>query len=313
MVQGLERQRERVTAAAGEVVDRPAVPENLRRPRQRLRAAAGEDDLIGSAAGGELLLRQRGDLRRPARIGAQAAGEGDAVADGVAADDPGARALEQLDEETADRSETDDDRRVAGLDPGPPHGAQTARQRLDERRRLVPHVRRNTEHRVTDVGGRDTHVFGESAGVEVRRLERGAHRLAAAAAIVTVAARNMVGRHDAVADRAARYAGADGRHLAYHLVTQDHRDLRRRIDDLADVRPAETAAREAQQDLAIADRGRGPVFGGEPAAPAIDRGLHAARPRREAEPNRAAAQQRNAIATLRPYLRRIASPRAMSP
>ena len=61
---------------------------------------------------------------------------------------------------------------------------------------------------------------------------------------------------------------------------------------------------------AVADRRPGPLFGGEPSAAAVDGGPHAARPPGEPpEPNRAAAQQRNAIATLRPVGTVMRSPK----
>src|SRR4029453_9583156 len=139
---------------------------------------------------------------------------------------------------------------------------------------------------------RDPHVLGEAARVQVRRLERGAHRFATPAAVVTDAARHVVGRHDAIADREAGYAGAERRHLADHLVAEYRRDLRRGITELGDIRAAETAALEPQQRLTRTDGRPGPVLGGEVGGARVDRGPHAARAA-VAEPDRRPAAERD--------------------
>src|SRR5213594_5102909 len=119
---------------------------------------------------------------------AQASGELGARGDRVAADHHGSRAPEELDEETADRAEADDDDRVAERDARAPYRAQTAREGLHERRRLVGHVAGHPEQRVADVWRGHSHVLREATGVEVRRLEGVTHRFAPSSAIVTVAA-----------------------------------------------------------------------------------------------------------------------------
>ena len=256
--------------------------------------------MIGAATGRELALSLRGDLEGAAGGGPQLAREDRTIGQRVSADDRRSRPFEQLNEQAADRSQTDDDRGVARLNAGAPHGAQTAGQRLDERRGLVADVRRHPEGRVAHVGRGHADVLGEPARIEIRGLERGAHRLAAPTAVVTVATRDVVSRHDTIPDGVDGHARADGRHFTDDLVTEHRRDLRGGVDDLRDVRSAETAPLETQEELAVADRWPGPVFGDEPPTAAVDGGLHATRPPPEpVEPNRAAAQQRNAIATLR--------------
>src|SRR5439155_12651475 len=103
------------------------------------------------------------------------------------------RAPEKLDEETADRAEAEHDYRGAGRDARAPYRAQTAREGLHERRRLVGHVAGHPEHRVTDVWRGHSHVLREATGVEVRRLEGVTHRFAPPSVIVAVAARDVVG------------------------------------------------------------------------------------------------------------------------
>src|SRR5262245_1222076 len=73
-------------------------------------------------------------------------------------------------------------------------------------------------------------------------------------------------RDNPIARRIRRHAAADRRHLADDLVAEDRRDASRRVDDLRDVRAAEPAALETQQELAVAGRRPGPLFGGEPPA-----------------------------------------------
>src|SRR5206468_4652340 len=198
VVKRFEPERERV-AAAGEVVDRPAVAEALHRPRQYVRPAAGDDDLVGATSARELALRGGGGGGGGRDGRATASGELGARGDRVAADHHGPRAPEELDEETADRAEADDDDRVAGRDARAPYRAQTAREGLHERRRLVGHVAGHPEQRVTDVWRGHSHVLREATGVEVRRLEGVTHRFAPSSAIVTVAAGDVVGGNDAVA------------------------------------------------------------------------------------------------------------------
>ena len=207
----------------------------------------------------------------------------------------------------ADRAEANDHGGVTALDPRAPHRAEAARQRLDERRRLVAHVPGHAEHRVPDVRPGNADVLRESARVEVRGLEGEAHGLAAAPAVVAGAAGHVVGGDDAVADRTLGDARAERRHLAHHLVAEHDGYPRARVPDLGEVRAAEAAAHEAQEHVALTERGARPVLADEPAALAEDGGLHrlgsgACRHAARAwagRPNRAATQQRRAIATLR--------------
>src|SRR5437773_1822013 len=141
------------------------------------------------------------------------------------------------------------------------------------------------------------------------RSASGSQPTTAAPAEVTAAARNGVRRHHPVAEGVARHAGAEGRHLAHDLVTQDRGPAGRRVDDLRDVGAAEPAALQAQEDLARTDRGYRPVLGDQPTAATIDGGLHAAHVPTPAWPSRADAQQRNAMATLRVVGTVIRSPK----
>src|SRR2546430_16352856 len=98
--------------------------------------------------------------------------------------------------------------------------AQAARERLDERRLLVGEGVGHPEGGVPDVERRHPDELGETAGIEVRLLERAAHGLAAAPAVVTLAARDVVCRHHPVTDREAAHALARLDPVADHLVTE---------------------------------------------------------------------------------------------
>ncbi len=87
MIERLERQRQRIAAAAGEIVDGAAVAQELRRPRKHRRAAAREEDVIGAAPLRERSLSLGGARQGSGRVGAEPAGEDGASGQLVGADD----------------------------------------------------------------------------------------------------------------------------------------------------------------------------------------------------------------------------------
>src|SRR5207245_10346957 len=108
-IESLERKPQRSAPTAREVVDGAAIPQDLRPPRKYRRAATRQDDVIGAATGRELALGLRGDLEGAAGVGPQLAREDRTIGQRVSADDRRSRPFEQLNEQAADRSQTDDD------------------------------------------------------------------------------------------------------------------------------------------------------------------------------------------------------------
>ena len=157
---------------------------------------------------------------------------------------------------------------------------------------------RHPERRRAHIAGRDTDELGEAAGIEVGFFERAAHRLAAAPAIVAGAARHVVRGHDAVADAEAAHAVARLDHVADDLVAEHGGNARARIGELGDVRAAEPAAAQAQQQLAGAGGGTGDVGGRQTPTAVQDDRPHASLPlgRTASMPF---IQQRTAMAALR--------------
>ena len=102
----------------------------------------------------------------------------------------------------------------------------------------------------------------------------------------------MVGHDDTVPRGEPLDAGAHLRDLAHDFVAED--GGRRVVDeDLGDIRPAEAAAAEPQQELARADLGSGPLPRRHAVASVVDGRPHAA------TPIRVSAHVRSAITSLR--------------
>ena len=99
------------------------------------------------------------------------------------------------------------------------------------------------------------------------------------AAVVALAARNVVVRHHAVADCEAADALADPHNRARHLVSEDARRIVRTGVNLLQVGPADSAGVDLDQHLACADLGHRNRLDTNIVHAAIDRGAHGCRHR----------------------------------
>src|SRR5262249_2825639 len=143
------------------------------------------------------------------------------------------------------------------------------------------------------VGGWNADEFGEPAGIEIGFLERPAHGLAGATAVMAFAAWDVMRSNHTVARGEAPRPVADLDDVADHLVTEDGRWAGGRVHKLGDVRAAKPAAAQAEQQLTRA--GLRPRKIGRRQTPAArqEHGPHATRPKTPF------IQQRNAMAALR--------------
>ena len=110
---------------------------------------------------------------------------------------------------------------------------------------------------------------------------------------MALAARDVVCGHHPVADREAAHALAGLDHVADHLVTEHGGNARAGIGELGDVRAAQPAAAQPQQQLPGAGGRTRHVRRGQAPRALKDNGPHATRP------SRPLIQQRSAMAALR--------------
>ena len=290
MVERAERQRQAVTRAAREVVQRPAVAHARGRGGQRGGAARGDDHEIGAAPLGR--LAQRRVQRRVV------------IEDGAPRRRP--RARRDPSRSAANTCAPSRARSWASRQPIEPRPTTSAvspaatRLRFTARRQqasgsvkdavssLISAGRRKAACSTLGAGTRTSSA--KPPGSRLTRLKWRAHGRAAAPAVVAVKARHVMGDHEPVAGREAPHPRPDLHDLPHHLVAEDGRPGRGRVD-LEDVGAAEPAAAHAQQELARARGGHRPLAQLDGARVA-DRGLHEAA-------RRAPSQQRKAMARRR--------------